>query len=225
MIFLKNTKYEIEKREIKNSFPDDDVLVKYSISYPEINKSDGFSKVFNGFYSLMAKRFEDFSKNKLCKEAKRFRALTSENFVPFGAVLKFVCAFENKDVISIITDAFVSCGNGKQETKRLSQNWGIEKCRLLLHEDFFVQSQEKDIILGIKNEAKMRQETGLSNFFEGYEKKLKKGFSKNDFYLTPKGYGFFYPSGYLSQNNYADVFFLLGFLGEGEYDPYRKNRE
>jgi hypothetical protein len=94
---------------------------------------------------------------------------------------------------------------------------------MLLFEDFFSSSEEKDILQGIKNEAKLRQETGLSTFCEGYEKKLKKGVSKNDFYLTPKGYAFFYPQGALSENSSSEVFFLLGFSGSGNYDPYREN--
>jgi hypothetical protein len=221
VIFLK---YEIINKETKKAFPsDEEALVKYSISYPELKGKDRFSKVFNGFYALLSKRYEEFAKNKLHKEAQRYKALCSENFEPFGAVLKYVCSYEDENLISVVTDAFVFCGNGKQESKRMSQNWEKEKGRMLLFEDFFSSSEEKDILQGIKNEAKLRQETGLSTFCEGYEKKLKKGFSKNDFYLTPKGYAFFYPQGTLSENSSPDVFFLLGFSGSGNYDPYREN--
>ncbi len=218
MIFLK---YEIVKKEIKNSYPSaENPLVKYSIAYPEIKGKDGFSKVFNGFYSMLAKRYEDFAKTKLYKESQRYKVLSDEGFEPFGAVLKYVCSHEGENVMSIVIDAYVFCGNKKQESKRMSQNWEKSKGRMLLFEDFFSSEQQKDILQGIKNEAKLRQETGLSVFFNDYEKKLKKGFSKNNFYLTPKGYGFFYPAGYLSENTTPEVFFILGFKGEGEYNLY-----
>lgn len=223
MIFLK---YEIIKNEVKNAFPENsegEALVKYSVAYPTLSGKDSFSKVFTGFYSLLAKRFEEFAKTKLYKEAVRFKTLNAEGFQPFGAVLKYVCSYNKGNIISIVTDAFVFCGNGKQESKRMSQNWDCEKCRMLLFEDFFLQDDTPKILQGIKNEARLRKETQLSDFFEDYEKKLKKGFSKNDFYLTPKGYGFFYPAGYLSNNASPDVFFLLGFKGKGEKDPYVEN--
>lgn len=220
MIFLKT---EIISKEIKNVFTvEGEVYVKYSIAYPEIQGKNEFSKVFNGFYSLMSKRFEEFAKTKLYKESKRFKSINGDDFVPFGAVLKYVCAYNDKNILSVVTDAYVFCGEGKQESKRMAQNWDTEKGRLLLYDDFFEQSEEKDILQGIKNEARLREETMLSRFKEGYEKKLKKSFSKNDFYLTPKGYGFFYPQGLLSESSQPDVFFLLGYKGKGKYDPYKE---
>lgn len=199
------------------------MLVKYSIDYPEIKGKDGFSKVFCGFYQLFAKRFEEFAKTKLYKEAQRFLALCENDFQPFGAVLKFVCSYNDGNIISIVTDAFVSCGNEKKESKRMSQNWDINTGRMLLFEDFFEQGDKSDILQGIKNEAKLRTDTRLSEFYPDYEKKLIKGFSKNNFYLTPKGYGFFYPAGYLSKSNAPEVFFLLGYRGNGRFNPYGEN--
>lgn len=222
MIFLR---YEIIKNEIKNEIKENTetdgvTLVKYSISYPSVKGKNGFAKTFCGFYSLLAKRFEDFAKTRLLAEAKRYKALESGEFQPFGAVMKFICSYNDCGLVSIVTDIFVFCGNGKQESKRMSQNWHVEKTRMLIFEDFFLPCDKENILQGIKNEARLRVETNLSTFFEDYEKRIKKGFSKNDFYLTPKGYGFFYPALYLSESSAFDVFFLLGFKGSGEYNPY-----
>jgi hypothetical protein len=148
VIFLK---YEILKKEIKNSVPNGEgEFVKYSIAYPEINGKDGFSKVFCGFYSLLAKRFEEFAKTKLYKEAMRYKTLSDVEFKPFGAVLKFVCSYNKGNVISIVMDAFVSMGGDKKESKRLSQNWDCQTGRMLLYEDFFDSTDKADILRGIK---------------------------------------------------------------------------
>ncbi len=220
MIFLKNNIDSLLKKEIKGVFPEEgEILVKYNISYPETEQKNGFSKIFNGFYSMLSKRFESFAKTRLYKEALRYRQL-EEDFQPFGAVLRYVCAYCDENVLSIVTDAYVYCGGEKTETKRMSQNWDIKTGRLLLFEDFFKPSDKENIITGIKSEGRMREKAGLSCFFRDYEKKLKSGFSKNDFYLTPKGYGFFYPAGSLSDSKETEVFFLLGFKGNGEFNPY-----
>lgn len=220
MIFLKNNNDSLLKKEIKGVFPEEgEILVKYNISYPEIESKNSFGKVFCGFYSMMAKRFESFAKTRLYREALRYRQLENE-FRPFGAVLRYVCAFSDENVISIVTDAYVYCGGDKTESKRLSQNWDMKTGRLLLFEDFFTSEDKEHILTGIKSEGRMREKAGLSCFFKDYEKKLKSGFSKNDFYLTPKGYGFFYPAGFLSDSKETEVFFLLGFKGSGEFNPY-----
>ncbi len=225
MIFL-NSKYEILKKEIKNHFPEEEPLVKYNISYPEYVKlgyssfgNDGFAKRFNGFYELFSKRFEEFSKTKLYKEAQRYKALCEKEFEKFGAVMRYICSYSDEKVVSIIVDVHIFCGE-KQETKRLSQNWDLSSGRMLVYEDFFDEKDEHEIIMGIKSEAKLRRDTESYAFFKDYEKRIKRGFNNNSFYLTPKGYGFFYPPLYLSEKELPEVFFLLGFKGKGKFNPY-----
>ncbi len=226
VIFL-SVKYEILKKEIKNHFPEEDPLVKYNITYPEYVKmgysskikEDGFAKRFNGFYELLSKRFEEFSKTKLYKEANRYKALCEKDFEKFGAVMRYICSYSDEKIISIVVDVHLFCGE-KQETKRLSQNWDLSSGRMLVYEDFFDEKDESEIIIGIKSEAKLRRDTEATSFFGDYEKKIKKGFNKNNFYLTPKGYGFFYPPLYLSERESPEVFFLLGFKGRGKLNPY-----
>lgn len=226
MIFL-NNKYEILKKEVKNQFPEEEPLVKYNISYPEYvktgysskTKDGGFEKRFNGFYELLSKRFEEFAKTKLSKEAQRYKALCENEFKAFGAVLRYICSYSDEKIISVVVDVHLFCGV-KQETKRLSQNWDVSTGRMLVYEDFFDEADGSEILLGIKSEARLRQDTEMSVFFKDYEKKIKKGFVKNNFYLTPKGYGFFYPPLYLSEKESPEVFFLLGFKGKGKFNPY-----
>ncbi len=215
------------KKEVKNVFPEEEPLVKYNISYPEFVKTgyssrakgDGFEKRFNGFYELLSKRFEEFSKTKLYKEAQRYKALCDKEFEKFGAVLRYICSYSDEKLISVVIDVHLFCGE-KQETKRISQNWDVSSGRILVYEDFFNDNDLNNILIGIKSEARLRRDVENYVFFKDYEKRIKKGFSKNNFYLTPKGYGFFYPPSFLSENNSPDVFFLLGFKGGGKFNPY-----
>ncbi len=218
MIFLI---FELVKKELKDTLSDaEGPLVKYNISYPEINKKTEFSKAFNGFYSLLAKRYCDFAKTKMLKEAEKNKTRFKDGFKPFGAVLRYICSYIEDNIISIVVDANVFCGGDNQQCKRLSQNWDVKGGRLLLYEDFFSSDDKKSLLRGIVSEANLRQTTGMSAFFPDYEKRLKKSFSKNDFYLTPKGYAFFYPAGAISPTTENEVFFVLGFKGGGEHDPY-----
>ncbi len=213
-------KNEIINNEIKDVVEKEGFeYVKYNISYPTFadEKHKEFAKKFNCFYATLGERFSDFAKTTLLKKAQKEK---SESFDPFGAVMRYICAYNKNGVISIVTDLSVFSGGDGVETKRLSQNWHIDKNRLLVYEDFFTGDEKKTIIMGIREEAKLRMSTEKGAFFSDYEKRIVKKFEKNNFYLTPKGYGFFYPSGAVSDSKNAEVFFLLGYKGKGKINPY-----
>ena len=221
-----NLNYEITSKEIKSSYPNELALVKYNISYPNFScrKNTAYlketEKRFNGFYGALALGFENFAKTKLYKEAKRFKSIEGkESTPPFGAVMKHICSYSDENIVSIVTDAFVYYGESR-EMKRTSQNWDVTKGRILVYEDFFEDDDRERILLGIKSESAIKREVEKTVYKEGFEKKIKRGFSKNNFYLTPKGYGFFYPPEYLSEDKNPEVFFLLGFKGNGKFNPF-----
>ena len=213
-------KNEIINNEIKDTVEKDGfVYVKYNISYPVLKdeKHKEFSKKFNSFYETLGERFGEFAKTTLLKKAI---SIKTDDFVPFGAVMRYICAYDNNEIVSIVTDLSVFSGGQGVETKRLSQNWHRDKNRLLVYEDFFSNEEKKTIIMGICEEVKLRIATERSAFFSDYEKRISKKFEKNNFYLTPKGYGFFYPSGTVSESKNTEVFFLLGYRGKGKINPY-----
>ena len=49
--------------------------------------------------------------------------------------------------------------------------------------------------------AEKRMEKSVDTFFSDYKKRIRKFFNKNEFCVTPAGYGFIFPAGALNEKN------------------------
>lgn len=203
MFFLKNDTTVIQEETIKKDLCDENgrVLVHVNIAYPSINLKEKSRLKQNAqpFYERSAKNFLHFAENDLFERAKKLA--DKEGFRPCGAVMKFTCSYESKNILSIYTDISVFDGISEQNHLRASQVWNKDKGYMYGFNDIFAPSAKEFLLERFASEGN----TGVLPT-EEYKKALRKFFVENNFYITEKAVAFFYPAERLGSKPGVRVF-------------------
>ncbi|MBQ7646276.1 MAG: hypothetical protein IJS94_03305 [Clostridia bacterium] len=203
----------IEKRQIKKSMKNKDgkTLVIINISYPQYSGTDEGEKEskcrkrFNANYEKLASSFCSFAETKQLNDAGQYFA--NDGFKPFGCVMNCFVAYEDEAYISVTVDVTVRSGN-RTDKKRFAQNWDKKNGVLCSYHDVFGKTDRKQVIKALCDDAERRMERKVDTYYSDYKKRIKKFFNRNEFCITPSGYGFIFPSGALNDKN-APVTLIL----------------
>ena len=189
-----------EKRQIKKTVKDKEgvPLVIINVSYPHYVDGDAgekkeetvFSRRFNAHYEKLSASFLSFGETDLKKSAAS--SCGSERFSPFGCVMSCIVSFEDEKYISVTFDISLTSGNIKRK-KRLSQNWDKERGVVCSFADVFKKISPKQVMGYLCEDAEKRMEKRADTFYSDYKKRINKYFKKEDFMITPAGYGFIFP--------------------------------
>lgn len=203
MFFLKNDTTVIQEEAIRKDLCDKNgkVLVHVNITYPTIHLKEKSKLRQNAqpFYERSAKNFLHFAENDLLERAKRLA--DKEGFRPCGAVMKFTCSYENKNILSIYTDISVFDGFSEQNHLRASQVWNKDKGFMYAFNDIFASGAKEFLLEHFATEGN----TGVLPA-EEYKKALRKFFVENNFYITEQAVAFFYPAERLGSKPGVRVF-------------------
>ncbi len=127
MLFNKKTQPLIQEKQIKEDFKNNEgaVLLKVNLKYPQLKcqRNDPLKKYAVDFYEKLSKGFYDYAKGELFPLAKMFFEKNKESFMPFSALMKWECTFENPQYLSIMTDVSVSDGINPPYLERQTQIW------------------------------------------------------------------------------------------------------
>jgi hypothetical protein len=203
MFFTRNDTTVIQEEVIKKDICDENgrVLVHININYPSINLKDKSRLKQNAqpFYERSAKNFLRFAESDLSARAKKLA--DKEGFRPCGAVMKFACPFENRNILSIYTDVSVFDGINEQNHLRAAQVWNKDKGYIYAFNDIFASGAKEMLFEHFASEGN----TGVLPA-EEYKKALRRFFVENNFYFTDKAAAFFYPAERLGSKQGVRVF-------------------
>lgn len=170
------------------------VLARFSLPYVRENAKAPFAKSFTAYYTAMREGFLQYLEGSLVKKAE---AEAAEGFKPYGGVLSSSLGLETAGLLSLYTDAVVSMG-GEKRIRRKAELWHKDRGVLLDTRAVFENGSAKKLYPLLGESALRYSEKNNSPLYSDYQKQLKKHFSPQNFYLSPKGAVFFYQSGTVS---------------------------
>ena len=188
---------EYIKKTLK--FEDSQVL-HINIKYPDIKISPAdcdkhAGKKINDFYSFIIKSFINYCEKVLYKQAAYQYHKNIEGFKPFGAVMTFETAYNRQDYLCIYLDISIYAGKGRGNTKRTAQIWACKGGELVAPERFikFTRRNKIKICGYISKTMKNQIENGEERYIKYDLPSVYKYLSMKNFYLSEKGYSFFFP--------------------------------
>lgn len=184
------------KTEKETLVKDGVTLAVVKLSLPCLPEGEGaFAKGLNGLYARISESFMNYCRGPFLKKAEKH--CKTENFVPYGAVIKAVPAFENERLYSCYFDVRMS--NGKSSShSRLAQTFEKETGYLLGLETFFRRKSKGEILRLLLDDARTRGDRGILPLYSDYGLRLRKCFNSRSYYLSPTGFVIYYGEGELS---------------------------
>lgn len=171
------------------------VLARLNLPLVCENAKAPFAKSFTAYYNAMREGFLQYLEGTLVKSADA--SAGDEGFKPYGAVLSCTLGLETEAVVSLYTDVAISMGD-KKRVHRGAALWDKAMGVLLKPTQVFEKGGTKKLCPLLASAAETYSEKTNSPLYSDYEKQLKKHFSPNNFYLSPKGVVFFYQAGVIS---------------------------
>lgn len=170
-------------------------LAVVNVALPSLSeRDDPFAKSLNGLYTRISEGFLNYCRGPFCRKAEK--SSESKDFVPYGAVIKTVPAFENSYLFSCYFDVRMTNGT-VSSIARLSQTFDKSNGNLLRLEKLFKRRTKPELMKLLAEDAKNRGERGVASIFSDYERRLRKFFNSRSFYLSPTGFVFYYGEGEL----------------------------
>ena len=224
---MKNQATEVEKAEVLPAyikktlkFKEENVL-QINIKYPEIKISPAdfykkSAKKINNFYVSAVKNFEKYCEKILYKSAAfEFAAKKasdpdglndpeeSSSFKPFGAVVTYEVAYNKHDFLCVYFDINIYFGKGRGNTIRKAQVWKLNGGELMSSGKFIKFSRKtKYKICGYISEAMEKQIKNGEEYYKNSDiASVYRYLDENNFYLSEKGYTFFFPQDTVASQN------------------------
>lgn len=173
-----------EKKEIKEG---ESTLVRLSLSLPKAKNA----RRFNAYYGSLKDAFLHYAATDLKKEAAKMQK-------PIGAALDTVVSTEREGLVSLYVDAII--GGETTRRHRISATWNKKRDVILPCSAIF-EGKPKRLLPLLVNAATARAESAAVPLYPDFEKRIKKLFDKNSFYISPRSTVFYYQSGSLSPKN------------------------
>jgi hypothetical protein len=190
----------IKKQTIKDKLHHNkNLMIDVNIDYPLISAGyDGDNTRFNMHYRQKAQKNYRYASTKLYQAAVKHHTVAKPQGVPFKN-FEFVESFEptffKKPMMSLYYDLKEFTGGAHENTVRKGNTWDMKHGAMLTLDALFEKDYDcKPLILKyIESDARRRQITGMSSYFEGLGENLNKYYDDKNFYLTEEGLAIFYP--------------------------------
>ena len=172
-------------------------VVLIDISYPELSCSGRLAQRFNRYYRHEAHKLLRFGTRRLYPMAVAALRESVENNYPFNPYelnAVYTVTLNDEKYISLYLDIYTYTGGAHGSTLRRSETWG-KACGWLMQLQQFFGKQENCKNLLIANAARIAQaqiDSGQGQYFDDYEKLMRKNFSSCNFYLTDCGIVIYY---------------------------------
>lgn len=205
MLFNKGETSAIKEEVIKKTLSGQDgkALVYINITYPkfELKDKDKLKQNAQPYYEKNANSFLHFAENELLERAKKL--IASDNFHPLGAVMRYTNSFENKLLLSIFCDVSIFDGIDDHNSARSAQLWNKEKGYIYSFSDVF-SSEARSFF---EDRFCSEGNSGILSS-EDYKKAIKHYFCEDNFFITDRAAGIFYPAERLGCKQGIKTFFV-----------------
>ncbi|MBR1802386.1 MAG: DUF3298 and DUF4163 domain-containing protein [Clostridia bacterium] len=176
-----------------------EVIVKYSIEYPEIVSSpyEAGKQVFNMENRKKALDLKEFAEGEFYEQAKEVYEYNKKNGYPimmFELYLTTTLTYQSNKVISIYQDEYTFTGGAHGSTIRTAQNWDLPLARIIDLQDFYPNNPYYliEILKQINSQIAERIKQEPSTYFDDYCQLVLESFRLENYYLTPKGIVIFF---------------------------------
>jgi hypothetical protein len=173
-------------------------MIDIKIDFPALTIDyAGDTMRFNMYYREKAQNNYRYASTSLYHTAiKQYETAKSQNF-PFNN-FEFVEVFEptycKKPFISLFYDIYEYTGGAHGNTTRKGNTWDMRRGMIRMDDLFDKKYDYNSAILQyVESDARRRQISGMSHYFEGLSENLKKYYDEKNFYLTEEGLAVFYP--------------------------------
>lgn len=203
-----NTKCNTIKEKIKI---DDAKEALINIKYPSFEAENGEnSKIcdkMNAFYRDIAKKYLFGAKKHIpgCFARTRYK-----DAVKASALMTYTVSLCDEKIICVVVDLSF-CFGKSIKTRRFSQNWSVESGRIIETKNILKNNLDgrKKIYSLVLSVARKNKEEKSFGYFDDYEKRLKKAFDTESFFVSPRGICFFVNAGIISPVKHGASCFVL----------------
>ncbi len=140
MLLTKRPRFLVSEQQIKEELfaPDGATVLKINLRFPQIqcDKKDPLFKTAAPLYPRVADSVFKYAKTELYAMAQRAYSASSEDFLPFAALMRWENTFEDSDYLSILLDISASDGKAPPSVERKTQVWDRRKGTLCQLTDF-----------------------------------------------------------------------------------------
>lgn len=176
-----------------------EVIVKYTIDYPEIIQTPytiGKEK-FNQYNRQKALELKKFAEGEFYNQAKETYEYNKQNGYPimvYELVNKCYITYNYKKLLSLYCDEYTFSGGAHGSTIRKAQTWDLELAYIVPLQAFFRGNPyyQIDIIKQINAQIAKQIQEGNDIFFPEYCQLVLETFRLENYYLTQKGITIFF---------------------------------
>lgn len=171
-----------------------EVIVKYTIEYPEIIQSSyqvGKEK-FNTYNRKIALKLKQFAEGEFYNQAKETYKYNKENGYPimiYELINECNITYNFKKLLSLYNDEYTFAGGAHGNTIRKAQTWDLELGIQVPLYSFFRGNEyyQIEIIKQINRQIAEKIENGEDIFFPDYCQLVLETFKLENYYLSSKG--------------------------------------
>ena len=196
---MENFEFKVTENTITETFSFDCIdMVKVEIAYPVL--SGGINSArnrINRFYKHAADAFLRYAKCILLPSAIETYKFAQENsypFMPYELNVAYCVTKNDCQIFSVYRDAYEFTGGAHGNTIRYGDTWS--SCTgwpVQLKEMFPPCTRYRRILTdNAIEQARRRQAAGFVQYFDDFEKLIRKYFRPSNFYITPDGIAIFY---------------------------------
>ena len=198
--------------------------VEVNLQYPCFTSdqkadSKGLAKI-NRFYETLIHEYYQYAKCKLAPKA--YVRIHQDSMVKkFGAVILYYIPFQKDGLLSVILDVSMFDGNEMRKVRKPAV-WSLSD-GILLPAGEFIQTNQKAkryFMDRISEILSHNMQNPQFSYFPNAGQSARRFFSFSRFYLTEKGYAFYFDEGILSPAHKGPTVFILPY---DSVDGYHKN--
>ena len=169
-------------------------LLRVTRHIPHFEGEKELCDKLNGFYTEAAREFRTFCAKKYAPALRRGKK--EENSVCCGASMNWTLTFQNEELLSLLSDIAVFDGKTRH-LRRFCHTWNLAaQVPLSAKQIFDTSVASRKRFLSAVCEKVARKEGGFP-YYHDAERRAKRYFEIERFYLTPRGVAFYYPDGLL----------------------------
>ena len=200
----------------KELYYNGEVIVKYSIEYPEIISSpyEIGSQIFNHYNRKLALQLKQFAEGEFYNQAKETYEYNQSNGYPimvYELVKECNITYNNQKLVSLYCDEYTFAGGAHGNTLRKSQTWDLEIGVQIPLKAFFRGNEyyQIDIIKQINDQITEQIKEENDIYFPDYCQLVLETFRLENYYLTPKGIVIFFQQYDIAPYSSGIMTFLL----------------
>lgn len=181
----------IQKKVFKDKLKyDNQVILKYTIEYPQINENKCITGAlnFNSFNYEKACKLQEFARTKLFNDAKEVYEYNKQNGYPimvFEIYMTYEITYNSNNIVSLYVDEYIFSGGAHGNTIRTSQNWDFRIGKQIPLKCFFKNNPNyvQNILTQINNKITEDIQNGNDVYFGDYCCLTVNAFKVENYYL------------------------------------------